>query len=167
MTGLLDDTATYWKGREVTIQTWLQDKRGRYAFVVHVQFGPDRDPERLLVTARDGMRTPLGIMGKVLKAARGRDAYVAVRTRDQGKRPVHYLFDPATCLRHGRWHTAEAERDADGERWVDCHPDWSVTLDDYIEGKTPPGPDADVTLDFGTDDGSAHDTGRTDLGDYT
>jgi len=145
MTGLISDTAEYWKSKGVQVRQWLDDDGGRYAFRIRVQFHDDGDQQDFFVTARNGMRTPLGAMKKLAARAANTDALLVVRVGDEHGTPAFYVYDPLTLLERGDDNTADNSRQRKGEQWVDFHPQWGVDLWDYVHGtKTPAAPDDDL-----------------------
>jgi hypothetical protein len=145
MTGLIDDTAEYWKSKDVQVRQWLSDEQGRYAFRLHVQFHEAEPAEDFFVTARKSMRTPLGAMKKLVARTQNNGGLLLVRVGDEQGAPAFYVFDPMTILKHGHDRTASDERAQRGEKWVDFHPQWGVNLWDYANGTaSPTGPDGDV-----------------------
>ena len=167
MTGLIDDTAEYWKSKDVQVRQWLSDEEGRYAFRIDVQLGQHGPQESFYVTARKGMRTPLGAMKKLVAQAHNAGANLLIRVGDERGAPAFYVFDPMTVLKHGEDRTASDQRAQRGEKWVDFHPQWGVNLWDYAEGKTPVHPDADPEpLPSDDEDGDADPSqpGVTDYG---
>jgi len=142
MTGLIDDTAEYWKSRGVSVRQWFKDDGGRYGFRMRVTFHPTDDPTDFFVTARSYMQTPLGCMKKLVRRAGDEDGLLLVRAGDDAGEPAFYVFNPATILTHGRDNTADNKRASRGEQWVDFHPHWGVSLQDYVDGDSAPiGPD--------------------------
>lgn len=170
MTGLLKDTAEYWKAKDVQIRDWYSDSQGRYAFLIRVA-DKDRGIIPFVVTARTGMRTPLGVMQRVvshaLDASPG-DGHLLIRigSKDTRGGPDHYVFDPKTAVRHGEVRTADHDRQRRGEEWVDMHPQWGVSFVDFWEGRqTPTRPDEPVTPVSAPAQPEADDR-NADLSDY-
>lgn len=172
MTGLIDDTAEYWKARDVQVRQWLDDDNGRYAFRIRVRFPQVAGATDFYVTARKSMRTPLGCMKSLVARTANNDALLLVRAGDDEVRaePDFYVFDPLTVLQHGVDRTAADHRANRGEQWVDFHPQWGVNLQDYATGGADPAPtDADIapvpTDDEDGGDDDADPSGPT-LDDY-
>lgn len=164
MTGLLDDTADYWKSKDVAVRQWLEDANGRYAFRMRVQFHDDGDPHDLFVTARKYMQTPLGAMKKLVAQAQNNDGLLLIRVGDEDGSPAFYVFDPLTILQHGQDNTEDNTRQRRGEKWVDFHPQWGCNLWDFAHGfDQPKAPDDDLdALPEDTDS----DTPDVSLTDY-
>jgi hypothetical protein len=147
MTGLIDDTADYWKARDVTVRRWFKDDNGRYAFRITVRLPDVPGKSDFYVTARSYMQTPIGCMKKLVARAADADALLLVRVGDDevSGDPDFYVFDPATVLQHGDDRTADDQRAQRGERWVDFHPRWGVNLQHYAVGAADPAPpNADI-----------------------
>jgi hypothetical protein len=145
MTGLINDTAEYWKAKDVRIREWLEDGGGRYGFTMKVHFGGRTHGQTFVVTARTSMRTPLGVMTKLVKRAQDDDALLLVRAGDDGPEPRFYVFNPDTIMTHGEVITADDARKSRGEVWVDFHPKWGVRLKKYAFGRADPAaPDDDL-----------------------
>lgn len=159
MSGLLDDTADWWKSRGVQIRHWYSDDTGRYAFRVTVQFSPAGQTHDFIVSARSSMRSPLGAMKSLIAMCHGKDTLLVLRAADSGQ----YVFNPETILKHGTERTTEDRRSARGEQWIDFRPDWGCSLEAFADGlESPTSPQADPVPVTARSDGSDRNT----LDDY-
>lgn len=153
---LLNSAAEFFKSREQRIQKYIQDDRGKYAFVSTVQ-GADGYKSMVIVAARKRFFTRRGkswtsFMEKLAQRAADADARLVLFTLQATTRQW-LVFDPQAVLDYGKPPGDESQRKQEGEDWLDIPASWGVDLVDFVERRATPQtePSPDDPFNLGTE----------------